>query len=260
MGHKRYNYLPKTKKWIDLVKELDGFASGNSNIESIAKQTLQNVRNQFEKLEDDPSIYSSFEYLLELSNAFQKENPLEYLKAEGIFNEKELSVLKLGRGLKKYKEEEAVSKEYQTLANQAGIEALNKWYKDNIDIGYPLFSEGVDNEAVFLKISDARKFSDLTRYYFASFTERYLKYFLERSASGTITNINEREKFNKAIDKHIQDISKHALETTNITQGFIAGWHNKYAKGLKPNKREIRKFLSYSLKKMKGELLREETA
>ncbi len=260
MGHKRYNYLPKTTKWIELVKQLDDFANNQCDITQIAKQTLQNVRNQFDKLENDPSIYSSFEYLLELSNAFQKENPIEYLKAEGIFDEKELTVLKLGRGLKKYKEDEAVSKEYQTLANQAGIEALNKWYKENLESGITFFNEKVDNEFVFSKISDARKFSDLTRYYFASFTERYLKYFLERSASSTITNINEREQFNKAIENHVKGISKHALETTNITQGFNASWHNKYAKGLRPSKKEISKFLSYSLKKMKGELLREEAA
>jgi len=260
MGHKRYNYLPKTKPWNELVKEMDAFPSGDGDVVQIANQTLKNVKNQFDKLENDPSVFATFEYLLELSKAFQKENPYGYLKEKGIFKENEFSVIKLGRWLKKYKCGEAESKEYQTLAQQAGIDALNKWYKDNVDAGVTLFSRGVDNEFVFSKIGKAGKFSDLTRYYFASFTERYLKYFLERNASSTITNINERERFNRSIERHIKDISLHALETTKITESFIAGWHNKFEKDSFPSKREIKKFLSFSFQKMKGELLREEAA
>jgi len=258
MGHKRYGFLPKTKPWISLVKELDNFSSDNTDVTQIAKQTLQNVQTRFDRLEDDPSIYASFEFLLELSKAFQKEKPLEYLKEKGVFEESEISVIKLGRWLKKYKNDEVVSKEYQTFARQAGIDALNKWYKANIDSGVTLFSEGVDNEYVFSQIGKAGKFSDLTRYYFASFTERYLKYYLERSASKTLTNISEREQFSKEIERHVKDISQHAFETTHITQSFIAGWHNKFAKGSQPSKRDIKNFLSFSFKKMKGELLREE--
>lgn len=260
MGHKRYGYNRKTTPWITLVKELDNFSSDNNDVTAIATQTLKNVQNRFDRLEEDPSIYASFEYLLELSNAFQKANPLEYLKQNGIFDENELSVIKLGRGLKKYKNEEVVSKEYQTFARQAGVDALSKWYKENIDSGVTLFNDGVDNELVFSKIASAGKFSDLTRYYFASFTERYLKYYLERSASSTITNINAREQFSTELEKHVKDISLHALETTKITQSFVAGWHNKFAKGVQPSRREIKKFLSFSFQKMKGELLREEIA
>lgn len=260
MGHKRYGYLPKSTPWILLVEEIDNFSSSSNinNISEIAKQTLQNVQKRFDGLKSDPSIYATFEYLLKVSKAFTTENPLKFLKENGIADETDISVIKLGRSLKRYKTDEADSKEYQTFAYQAGIDALNKWYKANVDSGITLFSDGIDNEFVFSKMGDAGKFSDLARYYLSNFTERYLKYYLERTASQTITNIAERERFNKAIENHVDDISKHAFETTKITQSLIAALFNRYIKSDKLNKKEVKNFLSFSFDKMKGELLREE--
>ena len=85
-----------------------------------------------------------------------------------------------------------------------------------------------------------------------------MKYFLEREASAVITNISERKKFNEELEKHINQISKHAFETSKITQSFAAGWFNKNVKESYPEEKEIKGFLSYALGKMKGELLQEE--
>jgi len=259
MGHKRYGYLPKTKPWERIVKELGDFTIENNDVSTIARQTLQNVEKRFRRLGEDPSIHSSFEFLLQISHAFQQNDPIGYLKANGILEQDELSVLKLGRALKKYKKDEVVSQEYQTFSRQAAIDAINQWYKANADAGVSLFNEGIDNEQVFRNIGKAGGFSDLTREYFSSFTERYLKYFLEREASTKISNINEREQFNREIEKHVDDISKHAFETTKITQSFAAGWFNKFAKTAIPTERQITKFLSYAFDKMRSELLLEES-
>lgn len=111
MGHKRYGYLPKTKRWLAIVEELAELPQRDFDVTSIANHTLKNVQTRFSRLEEDPSINSSFEFLLELSHAFQQNDPLKYLKENGIVEYDELTVLKLGRALKKYKRDEIISQE-----------------------------------------------------------------------------------------------------------------------------------------------------
>jgi len=258
LGHERLGVLPKTIAWRLIVNEMSGYALGASQISSIAKNTLQQVQRQFNSLENDPSIKSAFEFLLQVAYAFQKNDPLKYLIDNKVIESKELSVLKLARAINNYKKEEVISKEYQTFARQAAIDAINNWYYNNLERGQNLFTEGIDSESIFRKAADGSGFCELSRLYFSKFTERYLKYFLEREASAVITNLKERKRFNEEIEKHINQISKHAFETSKITQSFAAGWFNKNVKDNFPEDRKVRGFLSRALGKMKGELLQEE--
>lgn len=258
MGHKRLGVLRKTKSWRLIVDELGKFALGNTDISTIAQKTLQNVQKRYSNFIDDPSINSSFEFLIHISFAFQKENPIKYLTENKILSNEELSVLKLARGVTNYKNEEVASHEYQTFARQAAIDAINNWYKSNLESGRSLFSDDVDTSAVFNKASSGSGFCELSRLYFSKLTERYLRYFLEREASSKISNIRARERFSEEIEKHINQISLHAFETSKITQSYAAGWFNKNAKENFPEQKEIKNFLSYAFGKMKSELIREE--
>ena len=258
MGHKRYGYLPKSKIWREIVNSLDGFSLGNTEISAIAKNTLRNVQTQYSNLRNDPSINASFEFLVQLSLAFQKNDPLKYLSEKKILDKEELTLLRLARGATKYKNDEVASYEYQTFARQAAIDAINNWYKSNIERGRSLFSEGIDSTAIFRKAANGSGFCELSRLYFSKLTERYLKYFLEREASAKISNVNERERFSSEIEKKVDEISRHAFETAKITESFSAGWYYNHVKDELPNENEIKNFLSTSFGKMKSELLREE--
>lgn len=258
MGHKRYGYLRKTKAWRFIVNELGGFALGTTEVSSIAQKTLQNVQGKYSNLQNDPSIGAAFEFLVHVSVAFQKNDPLKYLTEKKILDKEELSLIKLARGATKYKNDEVVSHEYQTFARQAAIDAINNWYKANIERGRSLFSEGIDSQAVFHKAANGSGFCELSRLYFSKLTERYLKYFLEREAATKITNVNERDRFSKELEEQVNQISQHAFETAKITESFAAGWYNKNVKGDFPEENEIKHFLNTSFGKMKSELLREE--
>ena len=82
------------------------------------------------------------------------------------------------------------------------------------------------------------------------------KYFLDREASSQIFNLEERDRFNKEIEKHINKISQHAFETSKITQSFAAGWFNKNVKGSLPSKRKIEAFLNIAFGKMKRGIIK----
>lgn len=258
MGHKRLGWLPKSKIWRDIVDELGSFALGLKDVSAIANHTLREVQDRYTELRNDPSIQSAFEFLLQVSFAFQKEDPLKYLTENKILDNKELSVLKLARAATNYKNNEVVSHEYQSFARQAAVDAINNWYKDNIERGQTLFNEGIDSSQIFSKAANGSGFCELSRLYFSKLTERYLKYFLEREASAKITNLSTRKKFSSEIENQINQISKHAFETAKITQSYSAGWFNNNARGKFPEEKEIKGFLSYALGKMQSELLREE--
>jgi len=257
MGHKRFGIFPRTKRWRSIVDELTAFSLGTAEISSITRNTLENVKERFSKFEEDPSVQSSFEFLLQVSYAFQKENPLQYLIDHRILEKEELTLIKLARGIKNYTEKDVVSHEYQTFARQATIDAINNWYVENLERGTSLFHNDVDSVSVFQKAADGSGFCELSRLFFSKFTERYLKYFLEREASSAIPNINERNKFSAEVEKHISQISKHAFETAKITQSYAAGWYNKNTKESFPEEKEIKNFLSFAFGKMRSELLEE---
>src|SRR5690606_3230862 len=258
MGHKRYGYLPKSQIWRDIVDNLGGFSLGKTEISSIAQSTLRNVQSQYTNLKNDPSINAAFEFLVHVSLAFQKNDPIKYLTEKKILDKEELSLIRLAKGATKYKSDEVASHEYQTFARQAAIDAVNNWYKQNIERGQTFFSEGIDNEAIFRKASNGSGFCELSRLYFSKLTERYLKYFLEREASIKISNVSEREKFSKEIETQVDHISKHAFETAKITESFSAGWFNKNVKGDFPDESEVKYFLNRSFGKTKSELFRQE--
>lgn len=258
MGHKRLGYLPRTKAWKLIIEQLGGYALGVTECNSIAKNTLKNVQWRYSGLTNDPSINSAFEYLVHVSIAFQKENPLKYLKEKNILEKEELSLIKIARGALTYKSDKVESHEYQSFARQAAIDAINNWYGDNIEHGRSLFNENVDPAAVFNKAGNGGGFCELSRLYFSKLTERYLKYYLDREASTKITNLNQRNKFAGEIEKRVNDISIHAFETSKITQSFAAGWFNRNVKDEVPQTKEIKYFLRRAFGKMKSELLREE--
>ena len=162
MGHKRLGYLPKTKAWRFIVSELGLFALGSVEVNTITQNTLRNIQSRYSNLENDPSIQSGFEFLLHLSYAFRKENPLKYFQDNNILDKENISVLEVAKAAKNYKNKEAVSHEYATIAKQAAIDAVNKWYKNNIESGQSLFSEKIDTNAIFNKATKAGGFCELS--------------------------------------------------------------------------------------------------
>jgi hypothetical protein len=241
-----------------IVEELSSFALGKGDVNEIAKKTLYQVRDRFNKLENDPSVKATFEFLVQVSYAFQHENPTKYLVDRNILEKEELSVLKLARAINSYKSEELQSHEYQSFARQAAIDAINNWYSSNLDQGVSLFSKGIEPENVFSKAGSGSGFCEISRLFFSKFTERYLKYFLEREASSKITNIKARDRFNKEIEDHVDEISRHAFESSKITQSYAAGWYNKHSKDKLPNEADIQKLINRTFGKMRSELLHEE--
>jgi hypothetical protein len=258
MGHERIGVLPRTKPWKELITQIGSFSSSSESISQIARSTLKNVRKQYEYIDQDSGVQASYEFLVLLSHSFQKNDPAQFLVDHKIIVEGNITLLKIAKALKDYVKPNINSTEYGAIAQSAAIDALTDWFQSNLTNELRLFDESVPSTLYLKKLSNGSGFCEISRMYFANFTERYLKYFLEREASSHIYNIEERNRFSIEIENHIDKISRHAFETSKITQSFAAGWFNKNVKNNIPSRKKIEGFLNIAFGKMKGELLREE--
>lgn len=258
MGHERVGTLPKTKPWRIVVGQIASFTPATSNVHDITHQTLQNVRARFESIETDSGVLSSFEFLVLLAFASKERNPNKFLESKGIQMPEKLTPLQLSKEINKWVSRNKDSDEYAAFAQGAAVDAVGEWYMKNESSQTDLFSSNKNPIDIWKKSGNGSGFCELSRLYFSKFTERYLKYFLEREASAVLRNIDDRNKFDSQVKAHVNDISEHAFETSKITQSFAAGWFNNQIKKGAPSKKSLQAFLSISFGKMKSELLREQ--
>lgn len=260
MGHERVGVLPKTKKWSNLVRQVYYVYSSDVSIESISAQTLKNVRSQYERLGRDDAVKNVFSFFVRFARAFQAEDVTSELSRSGIYLPENPTILSIVKNLRNQIPQRIVSTENGQITLAAAADAIGQWYKNHSIQQISLFKPTDEFYENWRKLGSGSGFCELSRLFFGRLTERYLNYFLDRAASATLETINQRERFRKDVQTHIDDISKHAFETAMITQSFAAGWFNAHARKKMPNEKEIEGFLSIAFGKMRDELRREEEA
>lgn len=256
MGHERIGVLPKTHPWLEIVRKISTFIDNQEeNIAEIAKNTIQNVQSKFSSILYDQGVISAFKFLVIIAVASRSPSLKSELQVYGI-SVSNITPLSLAKSIQSWLEDKKESFEYAQIAQNAAIDAIGDWFNKNKTFQQSLFGTD-DLTSIWHKLGNGSGFCELSRAFFAHFTERYLNYFLEREASAVLNNIEERETFQNSLREHVSLISEHAFETSKITQSFAAGWFNKHAKETIPSDKEIEGFLSFAFGKMKEELLRE---
>lgn len=258
MGHERIGYLPKTKKWRAIVAEITNFSADENTIDQIASKTTKNLITRYKQIENDNGVFAAINYLILLTYSAKQKNSSEFLCKYGINLPANFNLLTLSKSIKDFISSQSDSREYSAFASHALIETVSEWTKKNAIQQRILFDTSKNSFDEWQTASNGSGFCELSRLFFTNFTENYLKYFLEREASSKINNLFDRSTFNKKLEEHIDIISKHAFETTKITQSFSAGWYNKFVSEGLPPKEKIKGFISYSFGKLNSELIREQ--
>jgi hypothetical protein len=257
MGHERIGYLPKTKKWLAVVGDITSYTSNNrESVSTISSQTLKNVHYKFSDIIDDTGVRSAIEYLILLTLIPKKDNWKEFLNSKGIALEEKFSLLQTISNAKKFILSNESSKEYSAIAIQSVADSITQW-TSGVKQGNLFNSSDLQSE-IWRKSSYGSGFCELSRLFFSSFTEHYLRYFLEREAFGRINSLTDLNDFTENLKRHVSDISKHAFEISEITQSYSAGWYNKHVKDKLPNKETVGLFVDYSFKKLSSEIMSEQ--
>jgi hypothetical protein len=256
MGHERGQALPKTRRWADIVGAMSSLHGQEGGVASIVRQTTENVRSRFRFIERDSGVLAAFRFLVALAAASRSQAPDQVLSNLGINLPAAPTPLSLVQTLKDWVAGHLDRAEYGSLATWAASDAIVAWYSQQAKQGQ-LFAAHEDPYDVWRAAADGSGFCELSRLFFARFTERYLNYFLEREASAAIPSIEKREQFQRDLQQHVDRVSHHAFEMARITQSFAAGWFNKHAAQGVPAEREIRGFLRVAFGKLDEELRRE---
>ena len=260
MGHERVGFLPKTKKWKDLVRQVGAVSASDSPVEPLAKKTLKNVRERFEDLFRDDAVKAAFAFLVAFARACRSPDAQAELRDSGIIVSERPTPLSVAKALRDSVPRKEAASEYGQLALAAATDAIANWHREHTQAQIPLFHTSGMSFDSWRDLGKGAGFCELSRLYFGKLTERYLNYFLDRAASSTLPNIQQRETFRKRIQAYVDDISRHAFETAKITQSFSAGWFNAHTRERLPDSQELEGFLSVAFGKLRDELRREEEA
>lgn len=260
MGHERVGFLPKTRKWNDLVRQVGSAHTSDFPVASIAATTLQNVRKRYETLFQDDAVKQVFAFLVTFSRACRFPNTYSELLNSGILISEHPTPLSIVKALHQRVSKHEATSEYGQLALAAAADAIGEWHKEHSTTQMPMFQPSPEFFESWRDLGKGAGFCELARLYFGKLTERYLNYFLDRAASAKLTNIQQRDKFQHDIKEYVDDISKHAFETAKITQSFAAGWFTAHTREGLPDPEEVDGFLAIAFGKLRDELRREEEA
>lgn len=258
MGHERVGFLPKTKRWNDLVKQMGSVYSSGLPVASVAAQTLHNVRKRYEILCRDDAVKTVFGFLVVFSCSCRFPDTGNQLKDAGIRMPDQPTLLSIVKALREHVPTHEAASEYGQLALAAAADAIGQWHMQHATTQLPMFQPSPEFFESWRELGNGAGFCELSRLYFGKLTERYLNYFLDRAASATFPSIQQRDQFQHEIRAHVDDVSKHAFETAKITQSFAAGWFTSHTREGFPNATEIERFLAVAFGKLRDELRIEE--
>lgn len=254
MGHERIGVLPKTKRWLDIVEEFKPVLKDEVNVSNLARMTLENVKARFGRIHQDSGVQAAFGFLIAL--AANERQSGKGMAGSAINLGNNPSLLEIINNLNVWIEQHRSSLEYAEIAKRAAADAIAYWTRSQLK-QRELFNSDEKMSHIWRQASSGAGFSDVSRVFFAKFTERYLKYFLEREASAHSENIVHRMAFEENLHDHIDEISRYAFETSRIAQSFAAGWYNKHTREGRPSDQEISGFLAVAFGKIREELMRE---
>ena len=125
MGHERIGNLPKTERWRGIVQSISDYSNADDNIVDIAAQTTKNVRNRFQHIDNDESVFAAFKFIITLSHFAKSNNAFDKLAEQGIQLPSDFNLYDLAYCIQNYIAQNAGSKEYSSLATQSIIETVS---------------------------------------------------------------------------------------------------------------------------------------
>lgn len=256
MGHERVGRLPRTRRWRSVVAAIAGAVDHPEAVTRIADSTLSNVRDRLKHIEQDTGVRAALQYLIALAHSAVRHEAADIALPDLSSNP---STARIANGLCDWVDVHRGSPEYAELAKQAASDAIALWSSPQATQA-ELFPEQLDVRTRWREAATAAGFSRLAREFFARFTERYLRYFLDRESSAALESVPDSARFNAQLSEQLDLVARHAFETSKITQSFSAGWYSRYAKDSLPSDRQLKAFLRLSFQKIREELAREAAA
>ncbi len=251
MGHVRIGFLPHTQQWNAIVDQLSSYDNDETTIAIIADRTLNAVRKEFDNLQYDESVVKAIEYLANIVVSSRQADQVAFLQQKGYPVDGDLSLFALTVSAQHLIRTKSGSLETNKLVRDAAVQAIMDYYQQHVPEQLSLFQ--TDNNP-FKRRGSGREFCELARYFFAAFTEKQIRYYIDREASSIIGDYGKYIHFSDTLTEYSLEITEHAFEISKIVQSFAAGWFNKHALDITPTDTSVTDFLKISFGKVREEL------
>ena len=255
MGHVRTGFLPHTKQWNAIIEQLSLFGGDADVVPHIANDTLTAIKKTYAAMPYDESVHKAVAFLATLAFSAKQTDQVAYLKANGYTVDDKLSLFSLITSAQHIIRTEAGSLEINKIAKDAAMQAIIKYHETHQDNQLTLWSG--ETKIPIQSAGSGAAFCEMARSFFAAFTDKQIKYYVERAAASAINDYSELNKFTAALTAQANSIADHAFETSKIMQSFAAGWFNKHTASAPPSNEDVTNFLRISFDKMREEFRRE---
>lgn len=255
MGHVRTGFLPQTEKWNSIVQQLSMYGGNADVVLQIADETLSAIQKLYNTMHYDESVIKAFSFLTNLAFSAKNTDQIAYLNSLGYTVDKNLSIFSLILSAQKLISTENGSLEINKIAKDAAMQAVIAYHDKHQNNQLDLF--GNEEQSPLRTVGTGAAFCELVRSFFAAFTDKQIKYYIERVAASTINDYGEMERFVEALTEQSTIIANHAFETSKIMQSYAAGWFNSHVVNSLPSEDAMKGFLHHSFGKMREEFRRE---
>jgi hypothetical protein len=251
MGHIRLPHLPRTKRWQEVVDLVGG---GAGSAAAVASATLDAIDDSFASGGDDAGLVRAVWLLANLPDAAKSGDFAKALSGLGVKVSANPSVAEVTTAISDavdtYLGAHRGRSDIGEMALGAAVEALSKNLAQRTA---SLFPEADDVRREVAKLGTEVQFGNLARDFFARFTERSLKYYVDRElprqvgGDGRFQTLSEQREFSRALELHCQQAAK-------IVEAFAGGWWSKARFEKDLTEERTARFVGYALKKMRDEL------
>lgn len=252
MGHIRLGRLPKRRSWNQVCELL---SSSSSDTKGIAVSLSKAARNGLMQDENQRGLFSTLRYLIKLVHASTTNDFNNALKDIGIHvDPQESGMIALGHILEAIRANfhKAEGSSYlDNIATTSFQETLTKTVQQHAQTLFGCSLEDV--KSAFRKYSTKNKFGEIARLFFSAYLTRTFQSLIDRAISeyvGKGRNFNDANtvlEFQNALKTYCWDVSK-------IVEDFSGGWYSKHQWEGTLSDDEIKRFSSYSLKKLLSEI------
>ena len=255
MGHTRLGALPRSKNWREVVE----FIAAGADVPQVASATINAAESAFSFVSNDSGYNQAVWLMTQLGLAAGQENPLGYLRSQGIDIPDNTSLPGVAAALTEALDNHSAANgghsDLGELAQRALVDAVIQRMEPKLRQS-SLFNMQVDDtQRALTEFRKPNEFGQLSREFYSRLTNECMNYFLSQTLA---THLGEGQRFatTNQMSQFEQALSTHCREASAIVEQFSNEWfsmHRHVEQG-KISRESVQGFASYALKKMKDEL------
>ncbi len=255
MGQSRYERLPKTQNWQNVVALL---ASPDASAPLLASATVKSCRIALKQHCDDPVLVSAVYLLANLPVAARQGKTADFLEQAGLNPRALSSPMALIEETSSFLNQQSFQNARPSFVTEISLRAFQEtvqWLIANSNLD--LFADTREQtEQALANDGTARGFANTSRHFFTSFMNRVLSYFLSKE-NVNVVGPNARFESVDSLQRFMGDLRRYCWESSKIIDSFAEEWYSKYKWQHKLDAPHFATFVWATLRKFATEIGRE---